>query len=115
VGLAGRLFRHGLGLCQGKKGGGCACAPLSARALVEGSARAQRGAPVGLSGRLFRHGLGLCQGKKGGCVCSPLSARALVEGVCVLSEALQWVSLVDFSVMAWGYVKVRKGGARVHL
>jgi hypothetical protein len=45
---------------------------------------------VGLAGRLFRHGLGLRQGKKG---------------------ALQWDSLVDYSVMAWGYVKVRKGDA----
>jgi len=33
--------------------------------------------------------------------------RALVEGARVLSEALQWVSLVDYAVMAWGYVKVR--------
>jgi hypothetical protein len=32
--------------------------------------------------------------------------RALVEGVRVLSESLQWVSLVDYSVMAWSYVKV---------
>jgi hypothetical protein len=35
--------------------------------------------------------------------------RALVEGARVLSEALQWVSLVDYAVMAWGYVKVRTG------
>jgi hypothetical protein len=35
--------------------------------------------------------------------------RALVEGARVLSEALQWVSLVDYAVMAWGYVKVREG------
>ena len=40
--------------------------------------------------------------------------RALVEGARVLSEALQWVSLVDYAVMAWGYVKVKTERTCIH-
>ena len=32
--------------------------------------------------------------------------KCLVESARTLAEGQQWLSLVDFSIMAWGYAKV---------